>query len=195
MTTVRPQREIGFRPGAGRLLMPLAAVMVILDRSEDDLWRLVEEGELEFAFDISTGGAARREVRIYRESLLRYQAQRFRASLASALREAGGKEPRITRPRAEPEVDPLPVTAFRTMPGQKSSSLLYCLTAILPQRRNLILTAVELARCWTCSSTHVQNLIADGALAEVSPDGRKLTQTRRVTCVSAEAFLAHRRIA
>src|SRR5260370_34307864 len=113
MTTVRPPRELGFRLGTGRMLMPMAAVMAILDRSEDDWWRLVEEGELEFAFDISTGGAARREVRIYGESLLRYQAQRFRASLASALREAGGKEPRITRPRAEPEVDPLPVTALR----------------------------------------------------------------------------------
>ena len=195
MTTVRSQREIGFRPGAGRLLMPLAAVMVILDRSEDDLWRLVEEGELEFAFDISTGGAARREVRIYRESLLRYQARRFRASATSAWRAAARNEPPIPRLNADPEVYPLPLSSIRAIHGQKSSRLLYCITAILPQRRNLILTAVELARCWTCSSAHVQHLIADGALAEVSPDDRKLTHTRCVTCISAEAFLTHRRIA
>jgi len=195
MTTVCLQREIGFRLGAGRLLMPMAAVMVILDRSEDDLLRLVEEGELEFAFDISTGGAVRREVRIYRESLLRYQAQRFRASFSSDLRAAGRNEPPIPRLNADPEVYPLPVTSIRGFHGQKSSRLLYCITAILPQRRNLILTAVELARCWTCSSAHVHNLIADGALAEVSPDARKLTQTRCVTCASAEAFLTHRRIA
>jgi hypothetical protein len=195
MTTVCLPRELGFRFGAGRMLMPMAAVMAILDRSEDDLLRLVEEGGLEFAFDISTGGAARREVRIYRESLLRYQAQHFRASFTSALRAAGRNEPPMPRWNADPEVYPLPVTSIRGFHGQKSSRLLYCITAILPQRRNLILTAVELARSWTCSSTHVQNLIADGALAEVSPDDRKLTHTRCVTCASAEAFLTHRRIA
>jgi hypothetical protein len=157
--------------------------------------RLVEEGELEFAFDISTGGAARREVRIYRESLLRYQAQRFRSSLASDWREAGRNEPPIPRLSANAEVYPLPVSSIRAIDGQTSSRLLYCINAILPQHRNLILTAVELARCWTCSSAHVQNLIADGALAEVSGDGRKLTHTRCVTCASAEAFLTHRRIA
>jgi len=195
MTTVCLQREIDFRLGTGRRLMPMAAAMAILDRSEDDLLRLMEEGELEFAFDISTGGAVRREVRIYRESLLRYQAQRFRASFSSDLRAAGRNEPPIPRLNADPEVYPLPVTSIKSIHGQKSSRLLYCITAILPQRRNLILTAVELARCWSCSSAHVQNLIADGALAEVSPNDRKRTHTRRVTCTSAEAFLTHRRIA
>ena len=195
MTTVCLQREIGFSLGTGRLLMPMAAVMVILDRSEDDLLRLVEEGELEFAFDISTGGAVRREVRIYRESLLRYQARRFRASATSAWRAAARNEPPIPRLNADPGVYPLPLSSIRAIHGQKSSRLLYCITAILPQRRNLILTAVELARCWTCSSAHVQHLIADGALAEASPAGRKLTQTRSVTCASAEAFLTDRRIA
>src|SRR5260370_38381653 len=98
MTTVRPPRELGFRLGTGRMLMPMAAVMAILDRREDDLLRLVEEGGLEFAFYISTGGAARREGCIYRESLLRYQAQR---------------EPPIPRRNAAPEVYPLPVTSLR----------------------------------------------------------------------------------
>ncbi len=189
------QREIGFCLGTGPLLVPMAAVMVMLDRSEDDLLGLVEGGELEFAFDISSDGAGRREVRIYRESLLRYQAQHFRASPASAWGDGGWKEARIRRLGAEPEVFPLPAAAIGPIRGQKSSRLLYCITAILPQRRGLILTAVELARCWTCSSAHVQHLIADGALAEASPAGRKRTQTRSVTCASAEAFLTDRRIA
>ncbi len=168
MTTAGLQREIDFGPGTGRPLVPIEAVMVILDRNEDDLLRLVEEGELEFAFDISSAGAARREVRIYRESLLRYRAQSFRASLA-------------------------PVRS--DIPAQESRGLLHCITAILPQHSNMILTAVELARCWSCSSSHVQRLIADGALADASPEGRKLTNTRSVTCASAEAFLTRRRIA
>lgn len=44
--------------------------MVLLDRDEDDILRAVETGALRWAWDIATAGAARRELRIWRGSLI-----------------------------------------------------------------------------------------------------------------------------
>ena len=53
-----------------RPLIPMKAAVVLLDRSEDEVLALIDLGELTWAWDISSEAAERREVRIWRESLL-----------------------------------------------------------------------------------------------------------------------------
>lgn len=53
-----------------RPLIPMKAAVVFLDRSEDEILALIDSGELAWAWDISSEAAERREVRIWRESLL-----------------------------------------------------------------------------------------------------------------------------
>lgn len=54
---------------AARPLVPVEAAMVILDRDEDEILHAVETGSLGWAWDIATPGAARMELRIWRESI------------------------------------------------------------------------------------------------------------------------------
>src|SRR5262245_33837318 len=55
-----------------RPLLPVRAVMCILDCSEDRVMRLTESGELQFVFDLATRDARRREVRVYSGSVYSY---------------------------------------------------------------------------------------------------------------------------
>lgn len=60
----------GLTLSAARPLVPLEAVQVLLDRDEDAVLALVEKGDLGWAWDIRTPTATRREVRVWRESVL-----------------------------------------------------------------------------------------------------------------------------
>jgi hypothetical protein len=53
-------------------LVPLEACMVILDRDEDDLLALIEGGFLRWVWDIRSPQAERRELRVWRGSVLAY---------------------------------------------------------------------------------------------------------------------------
>lgn len=53
-----------------RPLIPVEAAMVLLDRDEDEVLGAVESGTLAWAWDIRREGADRRELRIWRDSLL-----------------------------------------------------------------------------------------------------------------------------
>lgn len=44
--------------------------MVLLDRNEDEILQAVESGVLQWAWDIRAPGASRREIRIWRDSIL-----------------------------------------------------------------------------------------------------------------------------
>jgi hypothetical protein len=55
---------------AARPLVPLEACMVLLDRDEDELLAGIEEGALEWAWDIRGPEAERREIRVWRQSVL-----------------------------------------------------------------------------------------------------------------------------
>lgn len=55
---------------ATRPLVPIEAAMVMLDRDEDEILHAVESGVLGWAWDIATPGSERREIRIWRDSLL-----------------------------------------------------------------------------------------------------------------------------
>ena len=55
---------------AARPLVPVGAAMVILDRDEDEILHAVENGALGWAWDIATPGAERRELRVWRDSIV-----------------------------------------------------------------------------------------------------------------------------
>jgi hypothetical protein len=57
---------------AARPLVPLEACMVLLDRDEDELLAAIEDGSLPWAWDIRGAGAERREIRVWRESVLEW---------------------------------------------------------------------------------------------------------------------------
>lgn len=44
--------------------------MVLLDRGEDEILRAIESGAIGWAWDIASEGAVRREIRVWRDSLL-----------------------------------------------------------------------------------------------------------------------------
>lgn len=55
---------------AARPLIPVEACMVLLDRNEDEVLHAIESGILGWAWDISAVGEHRREIRVWRDSLL-----------------------------------------------------------------------------------------------------------------------------
>lgn len=55
---------------SSRPLIPIEAAMVILDRNEDEVLAAVESGALAWAWDIRRAGSERREIRIWRDSIL-----------------------------------------------------------------------------------------------------------------------------
>lgn len=59
---------------ATRQLIPMEAAVVLLDRSEEEVMAAIESGGLSAAWDIGASTRERREIRIYRESLLAFLA-------------------------------------------------------------------------------------------------------------------------
>lgn len=53
-----------------RHLIPLEACQILLDLDEDSILGAIENGRLGWAWDIRTPGAERREIRVWRESLM-----------------------------------------------------------------------------------------------------------------------------
>ena len=58
-----------------RPLIPLKACMVVLDLNEDQVLAQIEDGTLEYAWNIARASANRREVRVWRGSLLKEPPQ------------------------------------------------------------------------------------------------------------------------
>ena len=54
----------------------MAVAICILDRDEDAVLALIESGSILYVFDIRHPGAVRRELRIYRESLVSWAERR-----------------------------------------------------------------------------------------------------------------------
>jgi hypothetical protein len=60
----------GFTLPAARPLIPVEVAMVLLDRDEDEVLAAIESGVLGWAWNIGCPTAERRELRIWRDSLL-----------------------------------------------------------------------------------------------------------------------------
>jgi hypothetical protein len=139
-------------------LAPLAAAMWILQRDEDSVLELIENGLLLWAFDISNPNArTRSEIRIFRDSLRDYLE---------------GKS-RMGRPCADAPV--LDYVIKHCLPGDKP-----------------FIAASLIARNWTCSRTHINQLIDASALVQTRSATRGPNGSAIVTRASAEQFLTAR---
>lgn len=141
-----------------RPLLPLEVVMVLLDRNEDDVLALIDTGELSWAWDIRTPAADRREIRVWRDDVLRHLDRTSRG----------------IRP-----ADPLPLDQV--------------MTAILPHSRPEI-RSTEIQRIFSCSSSHVLNLVQAGCLAGLNAPGTGPNGFVRVTRLSVIQFLQLRTV-
>lgn len=153
---------------AGRVLIPLEAVMVLTDKDEDQVLSLIETGAIAWAWDLRSKEATRREVRVWRESLLDY------------LHHDDG-------PRTPPSV--------KARLTDQDEAPTY--QALMPHSRPELRTT-ELTRLWSVSSTHMHALIADQLLAEAGREEKRPASGPnsyiKVTRESVIAFLMSRRI-
>jgi hypothetical protein len=74
-TAISPPPRPDARP---RPLMPIPAVMWRLDVDEDQVLRLIEDGELLWAFNLAAARATRRTIRVLSESVSDYLAGQVR---------------------------------------------------------------------------------------------------------------------
>lgn len=101
--------------------------MVLCDADEDEILHSIEDGTLAFAFNVGDPGSARREIRVWRDALLK------------VLRKQD-----------------------TTLPGTAAEVL----AQILPQRD---LRTTEVQRLFSCSSSHIHDLITARRLTVVKP--------------------------
>lgn len=101
--------------------------MVLCDADEDEILHSIEDGTLAFAFNVGDPGSARREIRVWRDALLKVLRQQD-----------------------------------TTLPGTAAEVL----AQILPQRD---LRTTEVQRLFSCSSSHVHDLIAARQLTVAKP--------------------------
>lgn len=148
-------------------LVPDEVARVLLALPDPDyVAQAIENGHIPFAFNIATPDAERGALRIYRESLLD-------ALFAKA--HYGSSWLTIIPPRRD-----------------LLAELPRVLAACLPPGDKPFIALASLARRWTCSPQHIQNLIDAGSLtalarAQMGPNGSAM-----ITRVSAEQFLTAR---
>lgn len=71
-TSAPVQRAFDLGLATGRPFFSINAVMGLLNQEEDDILNLIELGRLEYAFDIRSAGAAKREPRVLAQSVTHY---------------------------------------------------------------------------------------------------------------------------
>jgi hypothetical protein len=150
----------------GRMLLPLEAVMVLTDRDEDQVLSLVDTGALTWAWDLRHPDAKRRMIAVWRTSLMLYleDPQRMGRGVTAA---------ELRRSQAQHETEVLQNLLPRSRPEVRST---------------------ELMRMWSCSSTHIHDLIGAGCFDCVNGPGRGPNGYARVTTASVTTFLRERRV-
>lgn len=69
---ITSQLELDLVLPASRPMIPIEVAMTCADRDEDQVLSLIECGKLEWAWDVARHGANRREIRIWRDSLMAF---------------------------------------------------------------------------------------------------------------------------
>ena len=162
------QPQFDLRLPTGYALIPLSGARVLLDRTPDDILNLIHLGRLEWAFDIGMPGTVRREIRIYRESLIKYATRPF------------GDQPAEIPPRDDTGIGEV---IDRILPPG----------AVLMGDGEPCYRSSWLVRYLCCESAHIQNLIK----ADVFPGPhvrRHQRESRLVFRAAVVAFLTERRV-
>ena len=200
-TAIEPPvpRPFDFGFSALRPLVPLSAAILFLNRNSKNILKLIEAGELRWAFDLRSPGTEHRQVRILRQSLFEF------AGLVERV-EAEDEREEVELQGAIDLVLPkgVVVTPRSLQPMDNGSLRLggnfqLKLRLAAPDFHRLhfpaepVLRATEVGRCFSCNGQHVLNLIKAGALQAVNlRRGPKASPL--ITRASGVEFLKQRRI-
>ena len=193
-------RAFDFGFTARRPLVPLRAVTMFLNLNAREVLSLIEEGKLRWAFDIRSGKARRREVRVLRQSLFEF----------TGLHAPSAKPDNAEREEFLKVIDlilpPGTVVSPGKIHGREIDSVaeearnihlkLRVPSALIPQMtfpQEPILQGTEVAQSFSCLSQHVLNLIGEQSLQAVNlRRGPKASPL--VTRSSVIKFLKERRM-
>ena len=163
-------RPFDFGFTARRPMVPLAAVMLFLNKDAHEVFTLIDDGKLHWAFDIRSARASRREVRVLRESLFDY------TGLSPLVGKSRGEKPGF-KDIVEIIVPPGIVVSTRDIPLHGTGSQPQNSLSLLLKRRlsakaiaklvfpdEPILTATEIAQAFSCDQQHITNLIREKSL-------------------------------
>lgn len=140
--------------------MPVEAAVVLLDRHEDQVFSMIEDGTLAWAWDIRSQTAERREVRIWRISLLECMAG-------------------------------LPTTGNIHLSARADEDTV--LADLFPHSRAIV-RSTELQRMFSCSGTHILDLVREGHLVATNKYKTGPNNSAQITRESVLALLKSRRV-
>ncbi|HZV36742.1 MAG TPA: hypothetical protein VFB72_19350 [Verrucomicrobiae bacterium] len=180
-------------------LVPMRAAAMFVNVTMGELLALIEGGELRWTFDIRSRHAARREIRILRQSLFEY------AGLCSLPRTSLEKGPEL-RQIAHLILPEEIIVPAKTSPGWKTVKqrgsarnfqhemrIVSARYSALKFPKEPVLRATEIAECLSCQPQHVSNLIHDKVFKLIDfPLGPKASPF--VTRESVIQFLEQRRL-
>lgn len=106
-----------------RPLVKLDVVMHLLQRNEDDCKYLYEAGLLRWAFDLSSPGSRRKEVRIWRGSVIEYQAGDHRVILNAHQTESADEARKILAACLPPGLGPVALSKLVPLWAASSTHL------------------------------------------------------------------------
>jgi hypothetical protein len=156
----------------------MSAVAMFLNKSNQEVLSLIEDGKLRWAFDIRSVKASRREVRVLRQSLFEC-AGLFSREQVMPEAEQGEflkvmdqllSKGMILSPANLHSIPPSLCTKASRSQHHKlrlpASSIPSLRRQILP--KEALLQGTEIARCFSCRNQHVHNLIREKSLQTVN---------------------------
>jgi hypothetical protein len=182
-----------------RPLVPPVAAAMFLNITTRELLTLIDGGDLRWTFDIRSSDAARREVRVLRQSMFEF------AGLCSLPRTSNAKESEF-RQIVDLILPEEIIVPSKTGPGwttkrqrssarnfQQETRLVPAHYAALQLPKEPVLRATEIAECFCCIPQHVTNLIREQTFKLINlPLGPKASPF--VTRESVVQFLESRRL-
>lgn len=194
--TPSPERfNFGF--GRRRPLVPVSASAMFLNLDTQEVLALIDSGQLRWAFDIRSGNAERREVRIWRQSLFDYTGL-YRATRAGLPDDCAFK--RVMDQIFPEEIIVRPVISGVKRPPCHGARNFQQEMRVKPEVFRQIkipgepvLRCTEVAEKFCCNPQHVLNLLAENLFQRAKvPMGVKASPL--VTRASVVHFLKQRRL-
>lgn len=184
MLTSPRQLSLGLWLPNGRPMFHLKAVVTILDLREDDVLALIETGELSWAWDIRSRDAERRDVRVWRDSVLSFlDSKRVGHSVAHPFSEP-----------VTPTQNGLPKRVGHSVAtGHQALTEDKVLSSLFPHSGAEILST-EVQRMFSASQDHIRNLVQQELLAALNAYSRGPYGYVRISRASVLTFLRSRRI-
>lgn len=165
------QARLDIKASSARPLIPLEAVMFLLDRDEDDVAMLIQDRLLRYAFDIRSRDAERSCPVVAATSVRDYAELSARGDYRTLTRGRFAAEPHELR-RQEAELR-------RVVEG------------FYPHGRKVLRTP-EIARLLSCSKQHIHDLVSEGLL--VATKAATVNTSAEITRLSLTQFLISRRM-